>query len=70
MSDGIEIPSDVDLFCIKEEDDILYLIYENEKNDKILFWSRLEELKYIGEVEKEFDESLGDIIDGNYFNLI
>ena len=29
MSDGTEIPNDQNLYCIKSEDDILFLLFEN-----------------------------------------
>lgn len=70
MSDGTEIPNDQNLYCIKSEDDILFLLFENEKENKILFWSRLEEVSYIGDFEKKFDINFNDIINGDYFNLI
>jgi hypothetical protein len=37
MSDGTEIPNDQNLYCIKNEDDILFLLFENEKENTILF---------------------------------
>lgn len=70
MSDGTEIPSDQNLYCIKNEDDILFLLFENEKGNKVLFWARLEEVFYIGDCEKKFDIDFNDIINGDYFNLI
>lgn len=70
MSDGTEIPNDQNLYCIKNEDDILFLLFENEKENTILFWARLEEVSYIGDFEKKFDINFDDIINGDYFNLI
>ena len=52
MSDGTEIPNDQNLYCIKNEDDILFLLFENEKENTILFWARLEEVSYIGNLSK------------------
>ena len=70
MSDGAEIPNDVNLFCIKNEDDILFLLFENENKNTIIFWARLEDVTYICDVEKEFDLNIADIINGEYFKLI
>jgi hypothetical protein len=70
LSDGTEIPSDKKLFHLKNEDDILFLFYENENNDRIVFWARMEEVELLGEFEKEFDVNIDDIINGNYFDLI
>jgi hypothetical protein len=70
MSDGTEIPNDKNLYCIKNEEDILFLLFEDEKKNSILFWTRLEEVFYICDMEKEFDLNIDDIINGEYFNLI
>lgn len=70
MSDGVEIPSGQDLYCIKNEDDILFLLFENENKNTIIFWARLEELTYVCDVEKDFDFNIDDVISGQYFNLI
>lgn len=70
MSDGVEIPSDYLLYCLKAEDDILFLLYEKENKDIVVFWARLEEVSYLGDLEKEIDLKIQDIINGNYLNLI
>lgn len=70
MQDGVYIPPKEDLYCIKSEDDVLFLIYESKKKDIFIFWSRLEDVEYIGEKEKEFDLNIQEISKGNYFNLI
>jgi len=70
MSDGVEIPSDDLLYCLKSEDDILFLLYENQNKDILVFWTRLEDLSYVGDLEKDIDFKIQDIINGDYFNLI
>ena len=58
MSDGAEIPNDINLFCIKNEDDILFLLFENENKNTIIFWARLEEVTYVCDVEKSLSSIL------------
>jgi hypothetical protein len=70
MSDGFEVPKDKTLYCIKSEDDILFLLFEDDKENQIMFWSRIEDVVYIGDYEKELELNVDDIINGNYFNLI
>lgn len=70
MSDGVEIPADINLYCIKNEDDILFLLFENENGNTIIFWARLEDVTYVCDVEKDFDFSIDDVINGQFFNLI
>lgn len=70
MSGGVEIPNDKILYCIKNEEDILFLLFEDEKENKVMFWARLEEVAYVGDFEKEIDLNIDDIVNGNYFNLI
>lgn len=70
MSDGTEIPNDKNLYCIKNEEDILFLLFEDEKDNKIMFWARMEDVVYVGDLEKELEINIDDIINGNYFNLI
>lgn len=70
MSDGFEIPKDKILICIKSEDDILFLLFEDEKENRVIFWSRIEEVVYVGDCEKELELNIDDITSGNYFNLI
>jgi len=70
MSDGLEIPKDKNLYCIKSDDDILFLLFEDDKDNKIMFWSRMEDVVYVGDIEKELEINIEDIINGNYFNLI
>ena len=70
MSDGTEIPNDKDLYCVKNEEDILFLLFEDENKKTIFFWARLEEVAYICDTEKKFDLNIDDIINGEYFNLI
>lgn len=70
MSDGFEVPKDKILYCIKSEDDILFLLFEDEKENQIMFWSRIEDVVYIGDYEKELGLNIDDITNGNYFNLI
>ena len=70
MSDGVEIPKDKNLYCIKNDDDILFLLFEDDKENKTMFWARMEEVVYVGDLEKELEINIDDIINGNYFNLI
>lgn len=70
MSDGLEIPKDKNLYCIKSDDDILFLLFEGDKDNKIMFWVRMEDVVYVGDTEKELEINIEDIINGNYFNLI
>lgn len=70
MSDGTEIPNDKNLYCIKNEEDILFLLFEDDKDNKIMFWARMEDVVYVGDLEKELEINIDDIINGNYFNLI
>jgi hypothetical protein len=70
MSDGVEIPKDQNLYCIKNEDDILFLLFEKEEEKAIMFWARLEEVTYVCDIEKDFDFNIDDVINGQYFNLI
>jgi hypothetical protein len=70
MSDGVEIPKDQNLYCIKNEDDILFLLFEKEEEKAIMFWARLEEVAYVCDIEKDFDFNIDDVINGQYFNLI
>lgn len=70
MSDGVEIPKDKNLYCIKSDDDILFLLFEDEKENKIMFWARMEEVVYVCDLEKELEINIDDITNGNYFNLI
>ena len=70
MSDGLEIPKDKNLYCIKSDEDILFLLFEDDKDNKIMFWARMEEVVYVGDLEKELEINIDDIINGNYFNLI
>ena len=70
MSDGVEIPKDINLYSIKNDDDILFLLFEDDKNNKVVFWSRMEDVVYVGDVEKKLEINIEDIINGNYFNLI
>jgi len=70
MSDGFEIPKDKNLYCIKNEDDILFLLFEKENENTIMFWARIEEVVYVCDVEKKFEINIDNIINGDYFNLI
>lgn len=70
MSDGVKIPTDIDLYCVKNEDDILFLLFEKENGDTIMFWARLEEVVYVCDIEKDFDFNIDDVVNGQYFNLI
>ena len=70
MSDGFEIPKGENTYCIKNEEDILFLLFEDEKDNKVMFWARLEEVTYVGDFEKELELNIDDIINGNYFNLV
>ena len=70
MQDGNLIPKNVKLYCIKSEEDVLFLLYEDELKNKILFWARMEELVFECEEDKEFDVNFDDVINGEYFNLI
>jgi len=70
MSDGFEIPKDKILICIKSEDDILFLLFEDEKENRVMFWSRIEEVVYVGDYEKELELNIDNVINGNYLDLI
>ena len=70
MHDGNVIPKDVKLYCIKNEDNILFLMYDIDKESKAFFWANLDELYFDSEEEIDFDVDLSNIINGDYFKLI
>ena len=70
MHDGNIIPKDVKLYCIKNEDNVLFLMHDVDNENKTFFWANFDELYFDSEEDKDFDLDLTDILNGDYFNLI